>query len=113
MKIPPDHPSIVTRARVLADEETMACVANATVVEDDMSYFTRATARFSGQAGSNAGLTNDWNDGAEYKALVLGAISRFAGIAVQGLHSAYVVIGTPADHYLSGREALEESTSSG
>lgn len=112
MKIPLDYPSIVTRAKVLTDKETMARVVNDMVVVDDMSYFTHETARIYGQAGSNARLTNDWNDGAEYKALVRGAFSRFASIGVQGLDSAYVVIGTPADHYLSGRGALKESTSS-
>lgn len=111
MKIPLVYPSIVTRARVLADEETMARVQNDTVVVDGVSYFAGETARLYGQADSNAGLIADWTDGAEYKALVLGAFSRFGAMGVKGLEDAYVVVGTPADHYLSGRGALEDSTS--
>lgn len=112
MKIPLMYPSIVTRARVLADEETMARIAHETVEVNGVSYFTGETARLYGQADSNAGLTNDWTDGAEYKALVLGTMSRFAAMGVQGLEDAYVVVGTPADHYAAGRGALEENTMS-
>jgi plasmid segregation protein ParM len=112
MKIPLIYPSIVTRAVKIADEETMARIAHEIVTVDGIAYFTGETARLYGQAENNAGLTNDWTDGPEYKALVLGAISRFAHAGVQGLDDAYDVVGTPSDHYVSGRTALEENTAS-
>ncbi|MFS0757518.1 ParM/StbA family protein [Noviherbaspirillum sp. 1P10PC] len=112
MKIPLVYPAIVARAVKLADEETMARIAHEIVTVDNADYFTGEAARLYTQAENNAGLTNDWTDGAEYKALVLGAISRFKHMGVRGLNDAYVVVGTPADHYLSGRAALEDSTSS-
>lgn len=99
IKIPLVYPSIVTRARVLADADAMARVADKTVVVDGVAYFTGEAARLHGQADRNAGLTADWTDGDEYKALVLGAFSRFSHLGVQSLEDAYVVVGIPADHY--------------
>lgn len=103
-------PSVVSLATNLSDAATAAKAELETVEVEGKRYFTGDTARFQSGATISAGLSDDWTESAEYKALVLSTLKRLAAMGVPGLENPFVVVGTPANQFSVQRERLEKIT---
>lgn len=103
-------PSVSCPAVRLSDEASAARAAKETVQIDDRPYFTGETARLQGGVQNAAGLTDDWIETTEYRALLLSSMKRLADMGVPNLIDPYIVVGTPASHYMAQRSKLEEVT---
>lgn len=103
-------PSVTSPAVRLSDEASAAAAEKDTVKVDDRKFFVGETARLQGGVQTAAGLTADWIETVEYRALLLSAMKRLADQRVPGLVDASIVVGTPAAHYLNQRAKLEDVT---
>jgi plasmid segregation protein ParM len=103
-------PAASSPAVRLSDEASAQAAAKETVEIDGRAYFTGNSARLQGDVKNAAGLSSDWVDSTEYRALLLSSIKRLADMGVPNLIDPYIVVGTPAAHYLSQRTKLEEVT---
>lgn len=103
-------PSLTCPAVQISDEMAAAAASRETVDVNGRLYFTGDTARLQGGVAAAAGLSADWIETAEYKALLLSTVQRFVAQGVQGLDEAFVIVGTPASQYNSHRGKLEAVT---
>jgi len=103
-------PSITMPATNIADEGTAARAKLETVVVDGKAYFTGDMARLQGNAAQAAGLSKDWMETHEYRALVQSAVDRLGRLGAVNLRDAYIVVGTPAAQYAKQAARLEEIT---
>lgn len=103
-------PSVVSLAIPISDEATARLAEAETVEVDGKLYFTGDTARQQSSASSSTGLSNDWIESPQYKALVLSALKRLRAKGVPGLDNAIIVIGTPAAQFRAQRDRLEAVT---
>lgn len=103
-------PSVVSLAIPIQEEATAAAAERETVEVDSTKYFIGNTARLQSAATSTTGLSDDWIEKPDYRALVLGAIKHFSQVKVPGLNNPFVVVGTPANLFGTQRVRLQELT---
>ena len=103
-------PSAVLPGTPPENEETAEAIKLDTVQFDDRFYFVGSAAQIHGGADTSVGLSDEWTDSDEYKALVLSSIARLHGIGVEGLDNPLVVVGTPSSQIAVQRQHLEQVT---
>lgn len=103
-------PSLSCPAVQLSDDAAVAAASRETVEVNGRAYFTGDTARLQGGVAAAAGLSADWIETAEYKALLISTVQRFHAQGLRGLDDALVIVGTPAAQYNSHRGRLEAVT---
>ncbi|WP_194727456.1 hypothetical protein [Noviherbaspirillum malthae] len=103
-------PSLVAQWENISDEGKAALAERETVEIAGQRYFCGETARIFSGVSTTVGLSDDWHDSIEYRALCLAAIKKLAHLGVPGLVNPLVIVGTPAKLYQALRTKHQEVT---
>jgi plasmid segregation protein ParM len=103
-------PSLVAQWENISDEGKAALAERETVEIAGQRYFCGETARIFSGVSTTVGLSDDWHDSIEYRALCLTAIKKLAHLGVPGLVNPLVIVGTPAKLYQALRTKHQEVT---
>lgn len=103
-------PSVVTKARHLSNEQTAMNAKKETVTVDGVDYFVGQTAIEQTAGATYIGLSDEWTDRPEYKALVASAMAKIAQRGVQFHSSPVIVVGAPSNVFSSKRESICQRT---
>jgi plasmid segregation protein ParM len=103
-------PSVVTKARLLSNEQTALNAEKDTVKVDGEEYFVGQTAIEQTAGASFVGLNDDWTNQTEYKALVASAMRRVEQRGVKFTAEPLIVVGAPSNVFTAQRKAIAERT---
>lgn len=103
-------PSVVSKARHLSNEQTAQNAKRETVTIDGADYFVGQTAIEQTAGASYVGLSDDWTDRVEYKALVASAMARIEQRGVQFHAPPVIVVGAPSNVFSSKRKDIAQRT---
>lgn len=104
-------PSLVTPWEQISDDGQAASAENETVEVYGHRYFCGDSARLHSGATMTVGLSDEWHDSTEYRALCLAAIKKLSLRGVPGLVDPLIIVGTPAKLYQAHRFKHQEITS--